>query len=363
MLAIALAGYPDVDVGHASKTILGYSTPQSRKLIAGWLSCTEPHGGFDPNFVILAFRLSHAGFNRDILLEYLSAYQRAPLGDELSMYETNAAARFSATTAESLRQHYTDRRLLRMFFALDFRYWEDLSYQLRQIEELVAEVKSALPKKPKSFNQLHESLSVCLAHIERDDFDLNQREDVVGLDGLRLTEELTVRVPKSHYDMVAIGAHARFCLGDGEYSEGVAKGLYSVVSICRAQRAVYGVQFHRHAIIEARGVGNSVVPDEVICLLREHILRPPEATEDFIVVDNSFIRGYRWFDDSLYVLFGNGNCYAYAGVSMDVYEEFVTAASRGSFFSTQIKPDYDAHLVSSGFEDAPHLASADRDCA
>lgn len=57
-------------------------------------------------------------------------------------------------------------------------------------------------------------------------------------------------------------------------------------------------------------------------------------------VDSSAISEVRWQDSIMFVRFTNGYEYAYPGVPVSVFEEFLNAPSKGKFLNAVIKPNY-----------------------
>ena len=67
-------------------------------------------------------------------------------------------------------------------------------------------------------------------------------------------------------------------------------------------------------------------------------MSPPKM----IFVDSSNIEAIGHDPDQreLYVQFQNGRTYVYADVSVQTYEEFLQADSKGSYLNREIKPNY-----------------------
>lgn len=55
-------------------------------------------------------------------------------------------------------------------------------------------------------------------------------------------------------------------------------------------------------------------------------------------VDSSAVSAVRWDISAMEVRFTNGYEYAYPGVPMELFEEFLQASSKGKFFNSFIKP-------------------------
>ena len=63
---------------------------------------------------------------------------------------------------------------------------------------------------------------------------------------------------------------------------------------------------------------------------------------EWIYLASSNLQGCRYDADTkdLYIEFKNGSQYVYRGVPKEVYEDFISASSPGSFFHDEIKNIY-----------------------
>lgn len=57
-------------------------------------------------------------------------------------------------------------------------------------------------------------------------------------------------------------------------------------------------------------------------------------------VSSSAISAVRWDPSAMEVRFTNGYEYAYPGVPMEVFEDFLSSGSKGRFLNTILKPNY-----------------------
>lgn len=62
------------------------------------------------------------------------------------------------------------------------------------------------------------------------------------------------------------------------------------------------------------------------------------------LVDSSNVNRVGWDNGTLYVDFHKTGTYSYAGVPLDVYNEFIAAPSAGKFFIAEVKGKF-AHEV------------------
>ena len=136
--------------------------------------------------------------------------------------------------------------------------------------------------------------------------------------------------------MVELGEKLSFCIGNGYYTKEVIDGKCSIVSICKQNgKPVYGIQFTRYAIKSAYGFGNTDIPDEVFCELERLLLAKPTLPNDFIAFEHSFMTGY-----NLYILFKNESIYIYKDLPHYIYDEFMMADSKGSYFAKYIRNNF-----------------------
>jgi hypothetical protein len=66
------------------------------------------------------------------------------------------------------------------------------------------------------------------------------------------------------------------------------------------------------------------------------------AAPDMVFVDSSSVEaiGYDVDERELWVQFHGGRTYVYSEVPEEVYQEFVQADSKGSYFNRELKPNY-----------------------
>ena len=65
-----------------------------------------------------------------------------------------------------------------------------------------------------------------------------------------------------------------------------------------------------------------------------------ELDLDWVPVASSNIKQLAWDDNELFVQFNSGKVYSYLDVFESTFEQLVSAKSVGSFFSTEIKPNF-----------------------
>jgi len=248
---------------------------------------------------------------------------------------------------KSLLKLFPEKRVIDLLFENDneWEFLNDIKNMINNIQQKNKLHKISI-KKPKSILEIHDKLNILCKKLDQKDFDLCQKEDIIKLDNTEINNDLIIKVPKTHYDLVELGEYLNFCIGNGYYSNQVKNGKCSIVAIFdKNKKAKYGIQFNRFTIKQAYGFGNTRIPKDILIDIENKLISLPEVPDDFISVDHSFINGYKYDNKDLYVMFKNGNIYIYHDLDNDTYNEFITAKSRGSFFSREIKPNFDCSKI------------------
>jgi hypothetical protein len=176
--------------------------------------------------------------------------------------------------------------------------------------------------------------------VGQGNYSLNQREDILQLDGATVLDDLIIRVPKTHFDLVDLGESLNFCIGNGHYSQLVAEGSTSIVAVFDKTGAKYGVQFSRYDIKEAHGFNNSSQhqPSKLLIeALSELLTSQPKMPDEFLpITDSKWVKGYKYNGTDLYLLLNN-IIYIYFDVPECVYEELLVSHKKGVFVNTVVK--------------------------
>lgn len=77
-----------------------------------------------------------------------------------------------------------------------------------------------------------------------------------------------------------------------------------------------------------------------------------------LIENSSSIQGIDMQGDDLTVHFVNGGVYRYAGVGTDTMMEMLQAESVGSFFATEIRPNFNGVSVEN--QEEPDVTTSDR---
>lgn len=275
-------------------------------------------------------------FNHDLIFNEVNSYDlKTDVNEE--QYPTKKLITF-------LQKKYNETRILKMFFntAIDAQELEDLDLMIKRATTKTSEteVLELLPEKPKHFMELHDALDISLTNFSVPNIPLKQREDILDLDGEKILNNLVIKVPKTHYDLVKLGNHLNFCIGNGEYTDRINKGKTSVISIFKDGKPLYGIEFNRYSIKQARGFGNSVLSKSLLDALEDILIREPIIPEDFIKIEkHPFIYGYKYNNTDLFMMLKGGTVYVYHNMSREIYEGLVASEAKGKYFQEFIRPN------------------------
>jgi hypothetical protein len=248
-----------------------------------------------------------------------------------------------------LRRFMNDKRLLKLLWTTEIEQLMDTRDMMHRIHDAHPTL-SYLPKKIKSIHQMHELCVRTLPKIHQSDFDLEQRPDILQLDNKIIKNDLVIRVPKRHFDLVDLGESLSFCIGNGTYSRKVKDKQCSIVAVFDKDKPLYGVQFTRYRILCAEGFGNQrdfAPPKDVLQQLQQLLTKAPELPSDFLpITDSGWVHGYRYNDEKndLYLLLKE-SVYVYANVPRETYEALLEDDRKGTFVNREIKPHYECEFL------------------
>lgn len=320
-----------------SNAIFGYQSRMTNKILLQRVIISDEEETFIDfplawKIHVFAKKMS---FNKDLIFNTVQNYS-IEYKEDMYSYES-----LNIQTIKRLKMVYTEQRILQLFFTTDYMLLEDVNKMLLKIIQTCGDNwKNFLPNKPKDLKTLHDALNIASCRLGNGDFDLNQREDVLKIDNQIICEKYKIIVPKTHFDLVELGRRLHFCIGNGVYSKEVLQRKTSIVAIhdVKTDKPLYGIEFNRYTLKQAKGFDNSSVPDKIICALENLIISRPELPEDFINMTNhKFIKGYKYNNKDLFVLFNTNHVYVYEGISRELYEAFEKAERKGEFFHKFIR--------------------------
>jgi hypothetical protein len=317
-----------------STYIFGSATRTTRKLTEKMI---YPES-FDFSFMALSHILS-VNLKLDINRITQLAQQRT---ESDFLQELKDIALHTTTTIKKILKAYDEARLFKLLLSGEHGLMKDTADMMTTIENKIPDL-DYLPKKPKSFRLIHDYCVRTMPKIGQENFDLCQREDILKIDGQKILPNMTIRVPKTHYDLVDIGEELGFCIGNGTYSKKVRSGECSIIAVFDSKGAKYGVQFTRYHILSAEGFGNKHCyspPIDILNQLKEILTCPPSLPSDFLpIVDSKWVKGYKYNDKDLYLLL-NDIVYIYFDVPSDVYDGLLASQAKGRYVNKIIKGGY-----------------------
>lgn len=261
-----------------------------------------------------------------------------------------------------LKDHYTEDRICDLVFngVMNEGVIEDIVDSWKSALGMEMDISKLIVKQPKTFHEIHDFLIERMNEEEiianKENFDLNQREDFLKLDNTKiqvLDQTMVVKVPKTRHDLAVFSRKSMFdnCVGTGDgYAEQVKAGRCSIVGVFdEKNKPLYCIQTSKYSFLQATGVSNARIPKEVFAALEQAITVKPELPADFIPVNHSFIFGYSYNpkNECLYLMFRKTEyIYEYTGVESDVYEEFAKTSYKGQMLNSVIKK-YPCHRLNS----------------
>lgn len=329
--------------------LLEHDTPESFEALSAFtafsFSTKEPSKGmfrlvrewFANNTLehaLLTNKIIRAGINPDSAIQASKSFN--------GQLHVEGIHKLRIKDVKMLLASYPEQRVSKLLWSTDGEFIYDTFCMIDRIHSANAQL-AYFPKKPKSIYEIHQKCLLTLPKIGQQDFELEQREDVVQLDGKKLNNDLIIRVPHKHFDLIDLGEALGFCIGNGSYSRMVKEKKSSIVGIFDKKGARYGIQFSRYRILEAQGFGNhrdNKPSPELLKELQILLTARPSMPTDFLpIVDSRWVHGYRYNDKDLYLLL-NDIVYIYFNVDHDTYEELLESEAKGRFVNTHIKNNF-----------------------
>lgn len=309
------------------------TSTKSRKIITNRIYATH----FDVELFNMV-RVMSVNMNIDInhIFNFCDSF---PVQSNRDKYKIRNNAR--AKHYKALQSQYNDNRVLKLL-TTECEMLVDTADMIKSISSAHPTL-NFLPKKPKTIQQIHDVCVRSLPKINQTNFDLCQREDILIFDGTKLNHELTILVPKTHFDLVDIGETLSFCIGNGHYSKNVRDNKSSIIAVADKKGLRWAVEFSRYRILNANGFANqrNMNPtSRELTELSALLLSKPKLQKDFLpILDCKWIHGYKYDNNDLYLLM-NESIYVYFDVPHEVYEELLTSNSKGRFVNSTIKRNF-----------------------
>lgn len=314
------------DIKKLSMNIFGFSSKRSLKIVRELVS--EQHIKY--RYLQLIKVLSkEKEFNKDLILNTFETIDKTDNNFNINY--------INKTSISLLHKYFNEKQILNIITEKKDLVNDLLLMLKRLVDNNISLTKIKEYKKTK---ELHDYLSRLCSRI-KNDYDLDQRPDVLILDGKNLLDNLNIIVPRTHLDLVKLGQNLDFCIGNGNYSKDVKNKKCSIISVYENETPKYGVQFTRYAVLQAKGFGNSALPVKILIALENLLTEKPELPTDFLeITDSSFIDGYKYNNKDLYLSM-KGKIYIYFDVPNNIYEELLSSYRKGAYLNTNIKNKYE----------------------
>jgi hypothetical protein len=337
-----------VDIGSLAHFIFGGATKKTKRLICGALEGSRiPYEG-----LAIARMLIKSGVNRDLVINGYVSWFDSGIDSGIPACAFVSVSAFTVVGVESIRALYADQRVVAIVFS-DLGLFADTTRMLRRIS--ASGTKFSAPKKPKNLRTVHDCAASMMSKIGQEDFTLNQREDILALDGKALGDTgFTLGIPNTHFHLVDVGESLAFCIGNGAYSRSVANGSTSIATIWRGGELKYAIEFTRFSIEQAQGFGNRIEnkpPREVLAAIEDLLIEAPTLPDDFLpITDSRWVNGYKYTQDGDLYLLLSQIVYVYSGVPVEVYEGLLSSNAKGSYVNREIKNKFPYSKVGSLLE-------------
>lgn len=223
------------------------------KLKAWWLEHLqnkkfENHRLYFLNYSILA---SLWNLNYDHLLkEFQSSNWEAPLLIESRVEEIELLL-----FGQLLKRNYTDEKIIKLLSSSPRGVFTDTLKM--SLSFMAQNIQAPLPKKIKSFNELHDFFTLHVKHAPKFNEKLDQ-EEIKELHGLTF-ENFIISIPKNRKDLFSLGQSLKICVGASDvYAGDVQRGLCYLLALKEDGEYRYCVQVDRTTlkIIQASTFSN-----------------------------------------------------------------------------------------------------------
>lgn len=319
-----------LDINVLSSKIFKKTTKQSRKFVTSLFASDKPDVSILNVVRVLSYSLN---LNVNLIINNYKKVKKEYGSRSLTV-----------EFVKELLRIYPEKRVVKLIMADSFSNLYDVVYMMKEIKK---ERKiDFLPSRPSSLKEIHDSLSRMTLKLKSKNYSLDQRIDVLQLDNIAINDNMTIKVPKTHYDLIDLGEELNFCIGNGYYSREVLERRSSIVSIYNKNKPIYGVQFGRYSIMSAYGFDDKPVPSDILLEIQNALISEPLVSKDFIAItDSSFIHGIKYTNENLYVIMSE-KIYIYYDVEQHVYEELIESERKGTYLNRIIKGNYNYELVS-----------------
>ena len=167
------------------------------------------------------------------------------------------------------QEYYNDKRILKLIAQMnknEIHFMKDSIEMIKIINKYNDKVQESsqkikkLIKKPKSFKEIHDYLSILTTQIKQKNFDLIGQEKIINLEKYS-NKNLSIKIPLKNYDLIEIGQKLSICVGGGHYANKINNKESLIMTVFKNNQLTYCVEldYNNYNIIQARGAFNNKV--------------------------------------------------------------------------------------------------------
>lgn len=257
-------------------------------------------------------------------------------------YYNHKPSYFTQKFLRTLQKYFSNKIILRMLQEYDFNLnnWNiehsvSTLYQIDNDEILSKKLKR---KNIKCFKFLHKHLVRLAIYLKKEDFNLNQKKQVITLHNKKIQcekGEIKILVPRTKFDLIECSNAFDFCIGtEDSYGYNIRQGEYSFISVFLNNKPLQGILFNNDRIIEAFNIGNNSCDFDI-----KHIIRKEIFNSKKIKADSSWIDYFLYEKGTLTLVTKTESKYQYC-VPENIVNELENSHSRGSYYTSFIKGNY-----------------------
>ena len=151
--------------------------------------------------------------------------------------------------------HYPLPRVLALLAGANENYIIDTATMVKNSSFTKEEICSCLPKKPKSFNEIHDAISLFLLKEKKKNLPLNQELAFLNKEVLF---DYVIEVPSESFDLINTSAELRHCVHG--FVDSVRRKECHIINLQKNHKRVYTIELRKtgssYSIVQFRGLSN-----------------------------------------------------------------------------------------------------------
>jgi hypothetical protein len=151
--------------------------------------------------------------------------------------------------------HYPLPRVLALIASANENYIIDTARMVKSSSLTSDEISSCLPRKPKSFTEIHDAISFFLLKEIKRNLPLNQ--DIAYLNK-EVLFDYVIEVPSESFDLINTSAELKHCVHG--YIESVRRKEVQIINLLRDHKRVYTIELRKtgsvYSIVQFKGLLN-----------------------------------------------------------------------------------------------------------